>query len=205
MMQEKIHDALNYIDDDMIEAVEALRSADAKKRKASSVYKLKPSMFVAAAAACMVIVAATTWAVSPFLTSMVTTDSAAPEDGAVYEGETTACGSALAGSGVPGAAATTDSGSSTLLVKITSVTEDGFAAVLLEGHTPEIDSDIKDIRGDSASGTGTEYVYVVYSKDVELVENPELSVGSVVRVEYSEIEASKVTADKIMPENFEED
>ena len=205
MMQEKIHDALNFIDDDMIEAVEALRAADAKKRKASSVYKLKPSMFVAAAAACMVIVAATTWAVSPFLREMGMADTAAPEGGAVYDGVTTACGSALTGSGAPGAAATTDSGSNTLLVRITSVTENGFAAVLLEGHTPEIDSDIKDIRGDNASGTGTEYVYIVYSEDMELVENLELSVGSVVRVEYSEVVASKVTADKIMSENFEED
>ena len=205
MMQEQIHDALNFIDDDMIEAVEALRAADAKKRKASSVYKLKPSMFVAAAAACMVIVAATTWAVSPFLREMGMADTAAPEGGAVYDGVTTACGSALTGSGAPGAAATTDSGSNTLLVRITSVTENGFAAVLLEGHTPEIDSDIKDIRGDNASGTGTEYVYIVYSEDMELVENLELSVGSVVRVEYSEVVASKVTADKIMSENFEED
>ena len=205
MMQEKIHDALNYIDDDMIEAVEALRSADAKKRKASNVYKLKPSMFVAAAAACMVIVAATTWAVSPFLRGMGMADTAAPEGGAVYDGGTTACGSALTGSGAPGAAATTDSESSTVLVRVTSVTEEGFAAVLLEGHTPEIDSDIKDIRGDGASGTGTEYVYIVYSEDMELVENPELSVGSVVRVEYSKVSASKITAEKIMPEDFEED
>lgn len=200
MMQEQIHDALNYIDDDMIEAVEALRAANAERKKIVNIYRLKPSTFVAAAAACLVIIAATTTlAVSPFLIKMESADTAAPEGAGVYDGGMTTCGSALTGSG------TTESGSNTVLVRITSVTESGFMALVLDGYTSEATKDSKDAYGYNASGAGAEYVYVVYSEDMELVENPELSVGSVVKVEYSEIKANKVTAEKIMPEDAKED
>ncbi len=197
MIADKIHEALSYIDDDMIEVVEQLREADVEKKKRfKQLHNFNLKMVVAVAVICLVATVAFT--VGPAI--MIFVRSETEEYGSAREapGEN--------GGNTPGSVWTADSdteivsGNNVILVKITKLQTNGFAAKVVNDYGQrDIYGDGEQLRG------GTEVLNIVYSDEIEFVEDIEPAVGSVVKIEYSKMKTGKIVAYRVMSEYYDEE
>ncbi len=188
MMTDKIHEALSYIDDDMIEAVEKLRETDAQRKKSFKLYDSNFKVIVAAAIICLVVTAA--FIIGPAITIFGRYEIALEGSANIA----TTCGDGNTGNTYA------VSGSNVILVKITKIQTDGFVAKIVNDYGQR---DIYD-DGEPQRG-GTKVLDVIYSDEIEFVENIEPAVGIIVKIEYSKVQSGKIMADRVMPEYYDEE
>jgi len=198
MMADKIHDALNYIDDDMIEAVERLREVNAQKRRRFKLCGV--NMKVVAAAAVICLIATVAFTIGPEMILMNKQTSA--------DGCTNGAGpGSMSGAGVTGGSVYEEEGDTdgsekinVILVRVTKVQTNGFAAKIVNDYGQ---GDIYNSGDTRAEGAETGVLNIIYSEDTEFVEGVEPEVGSVVKIEYSK-ESGKIVAYRVMYEDYEE-
>lgn len=182
MNHEKIHDALNLIDDSMIEEVDRLRASGRKSRK------LRISLISAAACLCILLLGVAITASSGLLRpDNVVSDSAYPEitenrnnsdktDGEYYT---------FGNSGSPDYAAPQPDETPSVLVKISSWQDDGFTgtvAGIVDTTKYSVGTQVKVIMG--------EHICIVtpanngYHYTQRTPEPADFPAGSVVRVQF---------------------
>lgn len=189
---DKIEDALCYIDDELIEAVDCLRKADAEKKRSFRWHGVNVKLVFAAAVICILTVTAFT--AGPALIifegdfyKSKNFDANMEEIGDYthYTEATMGASEALGGT-VTG---------QTILVEILEVYNNGFVAKVVNDYGN------MNIYGNEVMSEGEKAaIYIVYSDNVEFAEDAVPKADSTVLVEYS-IKEGKIMADRIIFEN----